>query len=128
MRSPHAMLLETVRASLIARGERRYARLASMELLDLYWRQRLERPDVEAHELYESIVAQRLGPRANRAAELVRQAGERFTANWPAMRELKFRHVVHYLIFDEYLRRGWARRGTKINIGVAVIRVVPKEI
>jgi hypothetical protein len=42
--------------------------------------------------------------------------------------ELKFRNVVHYLIFDEYMRRGTAREGTKTNVGVAVARVIPDDI
>ena len=42
--------------------------------------------------------------------------------------ELRFRDVVHYLIFDEYMRAGKARAGTKTNMGAAVARILPEEI
>ena len=79
-----------------AHAERRYATQASTQLLDLYWQQRSAQPDLADRVLYEGVVAQRLGPDASRAGEIVRRAEESFT-EWPVERELKFRHVVHYL-------------------------------
>ena len=49
-------------------------------------------------------------------------------ADWPVERELRFRDVVHYLIFDEYMRAGQARAGTKTNMGEVVTRIIPEEI
>jgi hypothetical protein len=43
-------------------------------------------------------------------------------------REVRFRDVVHYLIFDEYMRAGKARAGTKTNMGEVVARIIPEEI
>jgi hypothetical protein len=43
-------------------------------------------------------------------------------------RELRFRHVVHYLIFDEYTRRAAARQATKTNMGAVVARIIPEEL
>src|ERR1700751_3073262 len=86
----------------VARTERRYAERASAQLLELYRRARHEHPELLRRALYRNIVAQRLGPEARRADELVRRAEQSF-ADWPADRELKFRDVVHYLIFDEYV-------------------------
>jgi hypothetical protein len=110
-----------------AHAERRYARQASARLLELYWQQRREQPDLARRALYESVVARRLGIDARRAPAIVRSAEESFT-DWPVERELRFRHVVHYLIFDEYMRTGRHREGTKTNMGGVVARVIPEEI
>jgi len=110
-----------------AHAERKYARQASTQLLDLYWQQRGAQPDLADRVLYEGVVAQRLGSDASRAGEIVRRAEESFT-EWPVERELKFRHVVHYLIFDEYMRSGNVREGTKTNMGAVVARIIPEEI
>jgi hypothetical protein len=112
---------------LAARAERRYAEEASAQLLQLYRQERRKHPELNHRALYQSIVAHRLGRDAGRAAEIVRRAEESF-ADWPADRELKFRDVVHYLIFDEYTHRGTVREGTKTNMGVVVGRLIPDDI
>ena len=127
MRSLRERLKEYGEGLFIARAERRYAKLAAANLVGLYWQHRRERPDVSRRALYHSVVAQRLGPQANRAAEVIRRAEESFT-DWPVERELRFRHVVHYLIFEEYTRAGKAREGTRTNMGIVVARIVPEEI
>ena len=111
----------------IAHAERRYARQASRELLELYGREHREHPELSGRALYVAVVARRLGPDATNAAEVVRRAEESFT-DWPVERELSFRHVVHYQIFVEYTRQGPARHGTRTNIGEAVARIIPEEI
>ena len=112
---------------LVSRAERRYAKEASSQLLELYRQERRGRPELNPRALYQSIVAQRLGPQSGRAGEIVRRAEESFT-DWPSNRELKFRDVVHYLVFDEYMRLANAREGTKTNMGVVVGRVIPDDI
>jgi len=112
---------------LVARAERRYAKEASSQLLELYRQERRGHPELNPRALYQSIVAQRLGPQSGRAGEIVRRAEESFT-DWPSNRELKFRDVVHYLVFDEYMRLANAREGTKTNMGVVVGRVIPDDI
>jgi len=109
-----------------AHSERSYAKHASSQMLKLYERARREHPDLAARSLYQSVVAQRLGKEGHRAAEIIRRAEESF-ADWPVERELKFRDVVHYMIFDEYMRLGKAREGTKINMGGVVARIIPEE-
>ncbi len=108
-------------------AERRYARHASRQLLDLFWLEQREHPELSGRSLYQAVVARRLGPEAARAAEVIRHAEESFT-DWPVERELRFRHVVHYQIFDEYTRRATARQGTRTNIGVMVARIIPEEL
>ena len=111
----------------VSHTERRYAKQASTQLLELLQRLRREQPELSGRALYQAVVAERLGPDRHRAAEIVRRAEESFT-DWPVQRELRFRHVVHYLIFDEYMRAGKTREGTKINMGGVVARIIPEEI
>ena len=129
MRGLTGKLRQTLRSLdvLGARAERRYARQASARLLELYRQQLREQPDLAGRALYERIVARRLGSDAARAPAIVRSAEESFT-DWPVERELRFRHVVHYLIFDEYMRAGRTREGTKTNMGGVVAQVIPEEI
>ena len=110
-----------------AYAERRYAKQASEQLLELYRREQRAHPDLKKKALYESVVTQRIGAQTGRAAQIVLRAEESFT-DWPVERELNFRHVVHYLIFDEYMRTGKAREGTKTNMGVVVARIIPEDL
>jgi hypothetical protein len=109
-------------------AERRYARRASEQMLDLFQRERRERPELSGWALYEAVAARRLGdkPRIS-AAEVVRRAEESF-ADWPAERAVRFRDVVHYLIFDEYVHTGKVREATKTNMGGVIARVIPEEL
>ncbi len=110
-----------------AQAERRYATQASKELLELFRAVQRDHPELSGRGLYRAVVAQRLAPDHQRAEEIVRRAEASFT-DWPVDRELRFRHVVHYLIFDEYIRSGKARKGTKTNMGGAIASVIPEEI
>ena len=127
MRSLLVVLSEYGQGLLAARAERRFAKETSAQLLELYRQERRGGQELNPRALYQSIVARHLGPQAGRATEIVRRAEESFT-DWPADRELKFRDVVHYLVFDEYTRQGTAREGTKTNMGVVVARVIPDDI
>ena len=111
-----------------AHRERRYAKAASRQLLGLFWSEQREHPELKGKPLYEAVIARRLNPNpALSPVEIVRRAEESFT-DWPVERALKFRDVVHYQIFDEYMRRGDIRHGTRTNIGVAVARIIPDEL
>src|SRR5579862_6256543 len=109
-------------------AERRYAREASEQLLKLFWGERRERPELKARALYEAVIARRLGANLTiSAADIVRRAEQSFAA-WPIRREVRFRDVVHYQIFDEYMRQGETRVGTRTNFGEAVARIIPTEL
>lgn len=112
----------------VAHSERRYAKDASQQLLELFWRVQREHPELTGAALYEAVIARRLGETATISpSEIVKRAEESF-ADWPVQRDLKFRDVVHYQIFDEYMRQGQVRQGTRTNIGDAVARIVPDEL
>ena len=108
-------------------AERRYVTRASQQLLELFRHEQRERPELKGRALYEAVIARRLGSNPTlSAAEIVRRAKESF-ANWPTDRELRFRDVVHYQIFDEYMRLSEVV-GTRTNFGVAVAQIIPHEL
>ncbi|HJS92223.1 MAG TPA: hypothetical protein VJ738_19810 [Steroidobacteraceae bacterium] len=112
----------------ISHAERRFAKRASRELLDLLRREQRERPELKGTALYEAVITRRLGSDSTiRAADIVRRAEQSF-ADWPVAREVTFRHVVHYQVFQEYMRQAEVRIGTRTNIGEAVARIVPNQL
>lgn len=81
--------------------------------------------ELKGRALYGAVIARRLGSNSILgAADIVRRAEESF-AVWPRDRELTFRDVVHYQIFDEYMRQSELRVGTRTDFGVAVARIIP---
>jgi len=112
----------------IACAERRYAKEASEQLLKLFRGEQRERPELQPRALYEAVIARRLGSNLKiSAADIVRRAEQSFAA-WPGRRAVKFRDVVHYQIFDEYMRQAEQRTGTRTNFGEAVARIIPDEL
>jgi hypothetical protein len=108
-------------------AERRFAKGASQQLLELFRHEQRERPELKGRALYEAVIARRLGSNPTlSAAEIVRRAAESF-AGWPTDRELKFRDVVHYQVFDEYMRLSEVV-GTRTNFRVAVAQIIPAEL
>ena len=112
----------------VAQAERRYAKRASRQLLEIFRLEQREHPELKGRALYEAVIARRVGSNpAHSAVQIVRRAEESFV-DWPRDRDLKFRDVVHYQIFDEYMRQGEVRVGTRTNIGVVVARIIPDEL
>jgi hypothetical protein len=112
----------------VTHAERRYAKGASQQLLELFKHEQREHPRLKGRALYKAVIARRLGSNSIlSAADIIRRAEESF-ADWPRHRELKFRDVVHYQIFDEYMRQSEVRVGTRTDFGVAVARIIPAEL
>ena len=112
----------------VAYAERRYAKEASEQLLELFRLEQREHPELKGRALYEAVIARRLGANPPiSAANIVRRAEESF-ADWPAERDVKFRDVVHYQVFDEYTRKGEVRVGARTNMGQVVARIIPAEL
>ena len=111
----------------VAHIERRYVKGASQQLLKLFRHEQRERPELKGRALYEAVIARRLGSNPSlSAAEIVRRAEESF-ADWPTDRKLRFRDVVHYQIFDEYMRQSQVL-GTRTKFGQAVAQIIPAEL
>lgn len=108
-------------------AERRYARRASKELLDLFRVVQSEQPELSGRALYQAVITRRLGANEKRAGEIVRRAEVSF-AEWPSDRQLLFRHVAHYQVFDEFTHSGPGRHGTLTNIGRVVARIISDEL
>jgi hypothetical protein len=108
-------------------AERRYARRASKELLELFRVVQSERPELSGRALYQAVIARRLGAEQKRSGEIVRRAEASFT-DWPSERELRFRHVVHYQVFDEFTNSRPGREGTRTNMGGVVARIIPEQL
>ena len=108
-------------------AERRYARRASTELLELFHRVRSELPELSGRALYQAVIARRLGANEKRAGEILRRAEESFT-DWPSEKALQFRHVVHYQVFDEFTHSGPGRENTRSNMGRVVARIIPEQL
>jgi hypothetical protein len=108
-------------------AERRYARQASKELLELFRVVQTEQPELSGRTLYQAVITRRLGANEKRAAEIVRRAEESF-ADWPSEKELRFRHVVHYQVFDEFTHSGPGRENTRTNMGRVVARIIPEQL
>jgi hypothetical protein len=107
--------------------ERRHARRASVELLNLFWKVRRTKPELAGRLLYEAVVAQHLGSGSGPAALAVSRADASF-AQWPRERDVRFRDVVHLLVFEESVRSSDGRESTRAMIGRIVDRVVPAEL
>jgi hypothetical protein len=112
---------------LAAWHERRFAGRTSLELLDLFWKVQRDNPGMAGRPLYERIAARRLGSEVEGGTLAVNRADESF-AQWPRERDLIFRHVVHYLVFEECIRLFDRRAGTRALIGRVVARVIPPEL
>jgi hypothetical protein len=110
-----------------ALAERRYAKQASKELLELFRVVHTEQPQLSGRALYQAVITRRLGADQKRAGEIVRRAEESFT-DWPAERELRFRHVVHYQVFDEFTHSAPGRENTRTNMGRVVARIIPEQL
>jgi hypothetical protein len=110
-----------------AQAERRYARQASGELLELLRAVQREHPELSGKMLYRAVIARRLGCDDRKAAEIVLRAEESFT-DWPVERQLQFRHVVHYQVFHEFTHSTLERQGTRTNMGLVVARIIPEDV
>src|SRR5215472_1498609 len=108
-------------------AERRYARWASKELLELFRVVQGEQSELSGRALYQAVITRRLGADQKRAGEIVRRAEVSFT-DWPSAKELRFRHVVHYQVFDEFTHSGPGRENTRTNMGRVVARITPEQL
>lgn len=108
--------------------ERRFAAACCRELLRLYQAAVLRHPGREGPELYRDVVTAHLNGDAVLAACVVEGAAESYS-HWPAMRELRFRDVVHYLAVTGYCAS--ARRdhlAMSIDVRPVIDAVIPYHL
>jgi hypothetical protein len=107
--------------------ERYYAKRASTEVLEAYQRVHTQRPELAGRALYRQVVMVRTGIDA-KAADALLQSAEQSFAEWPVQRELDFRDVAHYLVYDGYMRSFGSRHWTRRHIGHIVDSVIPAKL
>jgi hypothetical protein len=112
---------------LVSWSERRYARRASLDVLETYRREHAAHPELSGKELYTQVVAAHTGADRQTASRIVRQAGESF-ADWPNWRDMTFRDVVSFLVLADYMRSNPGRGGTSTNMRRVVARVIPGDL
>ncbi|HXA35488.1 MAG TPA: hypothetical protein VNW26_04075 [Steroidobacteraceae bacterium] len=106
--------------------DERFARRESRKALDLYHCVHREQPQLEGRELYREIVKRCANDPLDNARDYVRHAEESFAA-WPAERDVRFRDVVSYVVFDERVLSK-KRAGTSTDIEAVVATVIPAEL
>jgi hypothetical protein len=113
--------------NLFGRAENRFARRASLDVLEVYRREHATQPELSGKELYVAVVAAYLGTDRESALTIVRQAGESF-ADWPNWRDLTFRDVVDFVVIADYLRSNPGHDGANMNMRRVIARVIPGEL
>jgi site-specific recombinase XerC len=112
---------------LAALRERRRARRACIEALQLYRAVQAERPDLARTDCYAAVVARRTGADANSVDSIIRRAEDSF-ASWPVARPLSFRDVVQYLVVSECLKENPAAIGVRAPLMTVIAKVIPKDL
>lgn len=112
---------------LLARSERRYARQASQELLELYRTVSAGRPDLAEKDIYRLVVQMRTGCDAATADDVLRCAQESF-AQWPEERDLTLCDVVHYLSVTEFLAAHEGANWVHSNFAHVVAERIPPKL
>jgi hypothetical protein len=107
-------------------SEKRFVYRESRVALRIYERAQRDHPGLTGRALYHEIVRLCSLGQPQRAEEMVRHAEESF-ADWPTSRDVQFRDVVAYIIFDELviLRN---RSSTSADVHLAVARIIPAEL
>jgi len=112
---------------LVAWSERRYARRASLGVLETYRRAHAAHPQLSGTELYAHVVAAHSHTDRETALKVVRQAGESF-ADWPNWRDVTFRDVVSFVVLADYLRSNPKRGGTSTNVRRIIAKTIPGDL
>ena len=106
--------------------QRRFARTRSQQAVHQYRRLRMQRPQLQGHELYATFVCQR-NAMDDQAARTVLRRAEQSYATWPEDRELTFRDVVNYLIVSEYLESHQHEAGTTVDMDRVIALAIPRS-
>ena len=107
--------------------EQWHAWRVSRRMLALYKAVRKERPHFCGPALYERVVARRGGSDGRTPAAIVRCAAESFTT-WPVARHLRFRDVVQFLAFDEFVASHRGCIGTQSGFRRVINLVIPEAL
>ena len=107
--------------------ERRYARRVSLEALEAYRRVHAQHPDLRGKALYGEVIVSQGLMNAGTAEALILAAQQSFS-DWPIARDLRFQDVVHYMVYEAYMREYRSRHWTLADIGAVVAAVIPEDL
>jgi len=114
-------------ATLFPITERRFAKAASLSILELYRQVHAAQPELTGRELYAEVVAIRMRIDRNAARAIVLSAEQSF-AEWPKERALRFYDVVAYLVIDEFRRGHPGSHGTQTEMRHIAAKVIPADL
>jgi hypothetical protein len=107
--------------------EKRFAKIASLEILDLYASQRIANPDLCGRPLYQKVTSKYLDVTDIEAQDVVKRAEESF-AIWPHEREVKLQDVAHYIIVNEYIEMHGIRGVVGSHFKEVVHRIISDQL
>ncbi len=112
---------------LIPLSERSFAKRTSLSVLEIYWRVREAQPELNGKALYAEVVATRSHVDLQAARMIVQRAEQSF-AEWPEERDVIFRDVVDYLVFDEFMQAHPDRRGAQSDMRRVAAKIIPENL
>jgi YHS domain-containing protein len=109
------------------RAERRFIAAVSRQLLLRFLALAGEQPATPRLELYRRLIMDRLECDAAAADRLLQQATESF-AQWPKLRALQLRDVVHTLSIAEFTASHMETGGQRCDVGKLVAVLIPANL
>lgn len=106
--------------------EKKFAKIASLEILGLYVSQRIANPDLRGLPLYEKITSKYLNVTDTEARDVVQRAEQSF-AIWPSEREVRLRDVARYIIINEYIET-YGVRGVGSHFKEVVHKIISDNL
>jgi hypothetical protein len=136
MRLIRATLLETlarggglIRLSYFRKKakEKRFAKIASLEILGLYVSQRVANPDLCGRPLYQKVTSKYLDVTDIEAQDVVKRAEQSF-AIWPHEREVKLQDVARYIIVNEYIEMHGVHSGVGSHFREVIHKIISDKL
>jgi hypothetical protein len=107
-------------------SDKRFAYRESRSALRVYKRVQRDHPGLIGRALYHEIVRLCSPGQPERAEDFIRHAEESF-ADWPISRDVQFRDVVAYIVFNELVILK-NRPSTSADVHLAVARIIPANL
>jgi hypothetical protein len=107
--------------------EKKFAKIASLEILDLYVSQRIANPDLWGRPLYQKVTSKYLDVTDVEAENVVERAEQSF-AIWPHEREVRLQDVARYIIVNEYIEMHGIRSGVGSHFKKVVHKIISDKL
>jgi len=107
--------------------QRRFARIASLEILNLYVSQRIANPELVGIPLYEKVVAKYLNISDAECRDVVGRARDSY-AVWPHERTLRLNDVARYIIVNEFIEAYGSDEGIESDLRLTIGKLLPDNL